>query len=641
LNSGRRVRTAAITLSLGLWTGLIIAQSSPSPSPSNIGEQVHVTVGPNILVSRDGNVPHVELHAASNPKNSKNLVGAAITLTSAQGSWATKAYWSEDGGSTWGDVRFAEVHESGAYDPQVAFGIHGTAYFSTLKLAKDEKGNTRASLLFYRSEDAGKTWQKPLDLGYSNDHEMLVVDHSVGRFAGRVYMSTLSSSDYPVYRLRLFRSDDDGRTFVGPVEAANGGGKIGLNTISNIVVVRDGTLVIPYVDFEFDPKRVKESKAINLWSVYSTDGGVTFSQPTKIGAQQYDITSGDGLRFFSVPVAAADLSLTFPDRIYVAWNDLRAGKYRMVMAYSSDRGKTWSKPIEVDGSAPAAVNQSQPAIAVNKYGAVAVTWFDTRNSTEKEWRSDEYVAVSVDGGKSFLPPVRVSSESSNPAGDGNQTLIPSATVIRGRLLLDFTSAYSRWANGGDYMGLTADTNGDFHPFWADSRTGTYQIMTSKVSVRKGGNTASTPTASDAAGESQAPAQKMERDLTDKVELVFGATRYDGGSKTVEVPISIKNKSQETLFGPLKLELVSVGGGFDWEDAEDIKKNAPVTLNAGNQKSDAGALFDFTAAMGTDAVLASGAMTSPMVWKMKVVDPSKLPSLRLKVSGFVVDDKGAQ
>jgi hypothetical protein len=220
-------------------------------------------------------------------------------------------------------------------------------------------------------------------------------------------------------------------------------------------------------------------------------------------------------------------------------------------------------------------------------------------------------------------------------------LIPSATVIRGRLLLDFTSAYSRWANGGDYMGLAADTNGDFHPFWADSRTGTYQIMTSKVSVRKGGNTASTPTASDAAGESQAPAQKMERDLTDKVELVFGATRYDGGSKTVEVPISIKNKSQETLFGPLKLELVSVGGGFDWEDAEDIKKNAPVTLNAGNEKSDAGALFDFTAAMGTDAVLASGAMTSPMVWKMKVVDPSKLPSLRLKVSGFVVDDKGAQ
>jgi hypothetical protein len=164
-------------------------------------------------------------------------------------------------------------------------------------------------------------------------------------------------------------------------------------------------------------------------------------------------------------------------------------------------------------------------------------------------------------------------------------------------------------------------------------------MTAKVSVRKPSNAVASSTTADAKPE--VPAQRVEADLTNKVELVFGATRYDGGSKTVEVPISIKNKSQETMFGPLKLELLSVGGGFEWEDAEDIKKNAPVTLNANNQKTDAGALFDFTAAMGTDAALEPGAMTGPVVWKMKVVDPSKLPSLRLKVSGFVLDSKGAQ
>ena len=190
------------------------------------------------------------------------------------------------------------------------------------------------------------------------------------------------------------------------------------------------------------------------------------------------------------------------------------------------------------------------------------------------------------------------------------------------------------------MGLTADTNGDFHPFWADSRTGTYQVMTAKVSVSKFSNAAASSATADATA-AQVPAQKVEADLTNKVELVFGSTRYDGGSNTVEVPISIKNKSQETIFGPLKLELISIGGGFEWEDADDIKKNAPVTINANNKKTDAGALFDFTAAMGSDAALSPGALTSPVVWKMKVFDPSKLPSLRLKVTGFVVDSKSEQ
>ncbi len=32
------------------------------------------------------------------------------------------------------------------------------------------------------------------------------------------------------------------------------------------------------------------------------------------------------------------------------------------------------------------------------------------------------------------------------------------------------------------MGLTADATGAFHPFWADSRSGTFQIYTAVVKV---------------------------------------------------------------------------------------------------------------------------------------------------------------
>jgi len=36
-----------------------------------------IEVGPNMLVSRDGNFPHVELVLAANPKNAKNMVSGA------------------------------------------------------------------------------------------------------------------------------------------------------------------------------------------------------------------------------------------------------------------------------------------------------------------------------------------------------------------------------------------------------------------------------------------------------------------------------------------------------------------------------------------------------------------------------------
>src|SRR5512146_320145 len=298
-SAGRPLGFAALMLYIAIPAG--VAQTANSTAK---GQPAQVTVGPNVLASRDGNVPHVEMVIAANPRDPKNLVGAAITLTGAHGDWATKTYASLDGGITWTDSRFDAPHETGAFDPQVGFGIHGTAYFATLNLVKDEKDNTRAALLFYRSENGGKTWSRPTELGYSYDHEMLVTDHTLGHFAGRVYLSALYG--YPNYRVGVFRSDDDGRTFIGPVEAASGGGKVGINTLSNIVLLRDGTLAIPYVDFEFDPVKAKNSRSSRLWLVTSNDGGVTFSAPVRIGIQDYDASDHDSLRYFSPGIAAVD-----------------------------------------------------------------------------------------------------------------------------------------------------------------------------------------------------------------------------------------------------------------------------------------------------------------------------------------------
>lgn len=236
----------------------LVARAADAKASSS-QEAPKITVGPNMLVSRDGDFPHAELSVAVNPRNPKNILGAAITASRPEGyAWACKTYASTDGGGSWVDSSIREQLEFGGGDPQVGFGLHGTAYFTALALVKDDNGNPRGGLFFYRSEDGGKTWQKPANLGYSYDHEVMTVDQTFGKYAGRVYISTLYGK-YPEYTVGVFRSDDDGRTFTGPVDAASGKGVLGINTEKNIVLLSDGTLVLLYGDFEIDEAKRKKA----------------------------------------------------------------------------------------------------------------------------------------------------------------------------------------------------------------------------------------------------------------------------------------------------------------------------------------------------------------------------------------------
>jgi hypothetical protein len=155
---------------------------------------------------------------------------------------------------TWKTGEFAEQTEFGGGDPQVAYSAQGTALFVALTMNKSENGKDCASMHVWRSEDGGNHWLPPAEIKCSPswDHEQIVVDTTKGRYAGSIYIAALY--DYPVYRVGVFRSDDDGRTWIGPVEAANGGGTLGINDVTPMVL-SDGTLVVPYGDFEFLPEK--------------------------------------------------------------------------------------------------------------------------------------------------------------------------------------------------------------------------------------------------------------------------------------------------------------------------------------------------------------------------------------------------
>ncbi len=622
----------------------LAAAVSASPAAAADAASPRIQVGPNILVSRDGDVPHVELMVATSPRNAKHLLGGAITWTRAEGGTACRGYSSTDGGRTWKTAEFAEQTSMGGGDPQVAFTAQGTALFVGLAFDKKEDGKTCVPMQVWRSEDGGESWgpliEIPCDKNW--DHEQIVVDYTKGKHAGRIYIGVLYG--YPVYQVGVFRSDDDGRTWTGPVEAANGGGELGINVVQPMVL-SDGTLVVPYGDFEFKPEKRKLTKkaTTGLWTVASTDGGLTFSAPRKVGVQEYRVDPEEknlGLAGFPKFGADSTAGSPFQDRIYAAWEDARLGSYRVLTSWSADKGKTWSPPRPIDASVAASAHQFQPAVAVNEDGTVAVTWFDTRNSPDGQ-RYDQYLAASVDGGATFLPAVRVSSDSSDPRGAGNKRqMSPMAMKHKDKIVLSMLSA-AGWSAGGHYMGLAADKDGDFHPFWVDARSGTSQIYTArvKIEVPKKPDPKADPKAAAAPPpppEKAPPALVADEKLVDKVEVVFDPTSFDVEKNEFAVPIRLKNVSQTAIHPPIRLEFVGFGYGEEEGEAEKKfwKDKTLEIVNSPNGKKTDGAVFAFDEALGSAEALEPGALTNPVIVRVKLSDPFYAPSTRWNLSGRV-------
>ena len=187
------------------------------------------------------------------------------------------------------------------------------------------------------------------------------------------------------------------------------------------------------------------------------------------------------------------------------------------------------------------------------------------------------------------------------------------------------------------MGLTADKDGVFHPFWADSRSGTFQIYTARVQVETPPKKESRKTSTTSPPEPPKPErERIEVSLLDRVEFVFDPTRYDALASEVEYPIRLKNTSKEAIYPPIRLEVT--GFGFEEDQSEEQKKedaeNAPTVLNATNQKKLEGAIIEFRDMLGNLEALEPGAQTGPVVMRLKLVDPGKTPSLRIKLTGFV-------
>jgi hypothetical protein len=138
-------------------------------------------------------------------------------------------------------------------------------------------------------------------------------------------------------------------------------------------------------------------------------------------------------------------------------------RFQIVLATSSDGGKTWTKPLRVNDNKTAS-NQSNVGIAVNAQGAVGIVWNDRRDDPSDNCFRP-YFTASFDGGKSFLANQKVSD-------DAGCTVTP-----------DGKPAPERYPNGGETFGMVALPDGTFQIAWINGKSGVWQLYSSVIRVK--------------------------------------------------------------------------------------------------------------------------------------------------------------
>jgi hypothetical protein len=367
----------------------------------------------------------------------------------------TGVYVSTDGGNTFSDKGTLPTNPGGdAGDPVLATDLtSGRVYLSTL-------GFNVSTIQVFRSNDNGQTWLAPVNGtpgGSSEDKEWITVDNYPGAGQENVYVISRRFGGSP--GIYLFRSTNGGDTF-GP-----SGGVL----ISNAGSVQGAWVTVgpdhAVYAFYYAGSSIQMRK--------STDQGATFAAPVTVTPLSSSLgvngdlglvgirkgtTSPAGFRSNAFPQAVVNPANA--NVLYVTYNDrgVTGDKSDVYMRISTNGGSTWGAAIRVNQDTTTR-DQWQPVIAITPNGSrLFLSWYDRRLDPADNLicRWGVVGLVSADGGTvTFQPDFRIDNADTN----GNPGFLPEFGRESG-----IVGTYM-----GDYDAATADNTG-FYLTWGDNRS---------------------------------------------------------------------------------------------------------------------------------------------------------------------------
>jgi len=485
---------------------------------------------PDVTVNQDtAAAPQNETAIAVDPNNPSRIVGGAndyVTRTwsctvrgtpcSALGDGYSGTYFSNDGGQTWccsstdpshiGTLIPGVEHlVGGPYDaggdPAVAFNSRGTVFYAGLGFNRTSAPNTVAVNKGTFDGSGKLTWSSPVFINQTtapstlNDKEWIAADwHVASPFRDRVYVSWTrfvfnpQNGSYVQSPIFFAYSTNGGTTFSAP---ANISGNVLYDQGSRPIVAYDGTV---YVIFEGSTRL---STLDAQWIVRSSDGGVTWSEPTKIADVQDVIPPANTVyRDDSFPAGDAAPN----GDLYVAWSTQLKDSGGLcpartnngchlaaVYSKSTDGGMTWSAPAPIvpavdastrtaigypvtqpDGStlnAPAArrVDTQWPGVSISPSGRVYMSAYAA--DVVSPWQTCASAPPPPEGRincnalGNYIHNARLDYYVSNIGTGATQKVSTHPINTRNGFGGGFI---------GDYTSLSVGSDNVFHAFWTDT-----------------------------------------------------------------------------------------------------------------------------------------------------------------------------
>src|ERR1051325_4532917 len=266
------MRSTRIAISLVLLAKAVAAQGG------------RIRVEPNVLISRDPATSHAEMFIAAHPTDARKLIATSTVFIDAGGQLTNVFYGSSDGGQTWRDITPPHQRTGSSGDPWVGFSRSGAAMGIALVRGR------RLEMWVYRAPDGGFIWTDSINAAWG-DHERLGVDYGTGKFAGRMYLAgeygdpnwDRSKPETRVSIVGVWRSDDEGKTWIGPVVAGtNRGGGLGVSAIN---VLSDGRVAIHLHKYP-NPQSDLTTPNWDPLLAISDDGGVSFAPVALFGQKR-------------------------------------------------------------------------------------------------------------------------------------------------------------------------------------------------------------------------------------------------------------------------------------------------------------------------------------------------------------------
>jgi hypothetical protein len=202
-------------------------------------------------------------------------------------------------------------------------------------LAVYPKGHGRGSIVLKRSTDAGLTWSARLAVpeNWATSLETPTIHRVIDKNNAKRLI--LFSGLYPI---RMAVSEDDGATWTPLKPIGDFGGIVAMGSVEPLRTAQGHYLAMFHDDGRFIANAGKPSGTMTLFKSLSTDGGLTWSRPESIYAN-------DTIHLCEPGVVRS------PDgnQLAALLRENRRVRNSHVI-FSNDEGTTWTQPRELPGS---------------------------------------------------------------------------------------------------------------------------------------------------------------------------------------------------------------------------------------------------------------------------------------------------